>query len=121
MGSLTKLNQEDQQSRDEEFKGAASAMSEKVLPGISLAAVAGLARQLGVPCGERDLRPDDVASADEVFLSSTPFCLLPVTRLNDRPIGTGRPGELFACLMAAWCELAGIDIIAQAERHQFRG
>ena len=34
MGSLTKLNQEDQQSRDEEFKNAASAMSQKVLPGI---------------------------------------------------------------------------------------
>jgi hypothetical protein len=34
MGILTKLNQEDLQSRDEEFKGAASAMSEKVLPGI---------------------------------------------------------------------------------------
>lgn len=30
----TKLNQEDLQSRDDEFKSAASAMSEKVLPGI---------------------------------------------------------------------------------------
>ena len=30
----TKLNQEDLQSRDDEFKSAASAMSQKVLPGI---------------------------------------------------------------------------------------
>lgn len=30
----TKLNQEDLQSRDDEFKDAASAMSQKVLPGI---------------------------------------------------------------------------------------
>jgi hypothetical protein len=30
----TKLNQEDLQSRDDEFKNAASAMSQKVLPGI---------------------------------------------------------------------------------------
>ena len=34
MGILTKLNQEDLQSRDEEFKDTSSAMSEKVLPGI---------------------------------------------------------------------------------------
>jgi branched-subunit amino acid aminotransferase/4-amino-4-deoxychorismate lyase len=93
----------------------------KVLPGISLAVVVELAGRLGIPCGERDLTPNDVASADEVFLSSTPFCLLPVTRLNDRPIGAGRPGELFARLIAAWNEMAGLDIIAQAERHQVRG
>jgi branched-subunit amino acid aminotransferase/4-amino-4-deoxychorismate lyase len=93
----------------------------KVLPGISLAVVAELAGRFGIPCGERDLTPKDVASADEVFLSSTPFCLLPVTRLNGRPISAGRPGELFARLMAAWNELAGLDIIAQAERHQVRG
>jgi hypothetical protein len=30
----TKLNQEDMQSRDDEFKNAASAMSQKILPGI---------------------------------------------------------------------------------------
>jgi branched-subunit amino acid aminotransferase/4-amino-4-deoxychorismate lyase len=92
----------------------------KVLPGISLAVVAELAGRLGIPCGERDLRPEDVASADEVLLSSTPFCLLPVTRLDDRPIGAGRPGELFTRLLAAWNEMAGLSIIAQAEQYQCR-
>ena len=80
----------------------------------------GTGRRLGVACDEAELTRSEVASADEVFLSSTPFCLLPVTRLNGRPIGAGRPGELFARLMAAWNEMAGLDIVAQAERHQFR-
>ena len=94
--------------------------TKKVLPGISLAVVAELAERLGVPGSERDLTSEQVASADEVFLSSTPFCLLPVTRLNGRAIGLGRPGALFGRLMAAWNEMAGLDIIAQAERYQFR-
>ncbi len=102
-------------------EGLAWPPTKKVLPGISLAVVAELARRLGIPYGERDLTTDDVASAAEVFLSSTPFCLLPVTRLNGRPIGGGRPGELFARLIAAWSEMVGLDIVAQAERYQFRG
>jgi branched-subunit amino acid aminotransferase/4-amino-4-deoxychorismate lyase len=102
-------------------EGLAWPPTRKVLPGISLAVVAELARQLGIPCGERELSTDDVASADEALLSSTPFCLLPVTRLDGRAIGAGRPGPLFARLIAAWSEMAGIDIVGQAERHQFRG
>ena len=61
-----------------------------------------------------------MASAGEVFLSSTPLCLLPVTRLNGRPIGMGRPGELFERLIAAWSEMAGVDIVGQAERFSTR-
>jgi branched-subunit amino acid aminotransferase/4-amino-4-deoxychorismate lyase len=101
-------------------EGLAWPPTSKVLPGISLAVVAHLAGRLGIPCAERDLKPEDLASADEALLSSAPFCLLPVTRLDGRPIGAGRPGEIFARLMAAWNEMAGLDIIAQAERHQFR-
>jgi hypothetical protein len=56
-----------------------------------------------------------VATADEVLLTSTPLCLLPVTRLNRRPIGPGRPGPVYQRLLAAWSDRAGIDIAAQAE------
>ncbi len=102
-------------------EGLAWPPTKKVLPGISLAVVAELAQRLGIPNGERDLMLQDVASADEAFLSSTPFCLVPVTRLNGRPIGAGRPGELFERLIAAWSEMAGLDIVAQAEKYKSRG
>jgi branched-chain amino acid aminotransferase len=94
----------------------ASPPSTKILHGISLAVVVALARQAGIPCTERDLTPDDVASADEVFLTSTPLCMLPVTRLNGRPIGSGRPGAMFYRILAAWNAMTGIDIVAQAEK-----
>ena len=89
----------------------------KILRGISLSVVAELAGQLGIPFAERDLTIDDVASADEVLLTSTSVCILPVTQLNGRPIGSGRPGRVFSGLMAAWSEMVGLDVVAQAERH----
>lgn len=97
-------------------RGLASPPAAKTLRGISLAATFELAGQLGIPSVECDLTAADVASADEVFLTSTPNCLLPVTRFNGRPIGDGQPGQLFHRLMAAWSEMVGLDVVGQAER-----
>jgi branched-chain amino acid aminotransferase len=88
----------------------------KVLQGISMAQVNELAGKLGIRSSQRDLRPRDVASAEEVLLTSTPMCLLPVTRFNGRAIGDGVPGAVFRRILAAWSEMVGIDIVAQAER-----
>ncbi len=89
---------------------------EKVLPGISLAALYELAESLGIPHQERDLSPDDVARADEVLLTSTPYCLLAVTKFNGQPVKGGQPGEVFRKLIAAWSEKVGFGIIKQAKR-----
>jgi branched-subunit amino acid aminotransferase/4-amino-4-deoxychorismate lyase len=80
-----------------------------------------LAEQLGIPLAQHDLTPADVSSADEVFLTSTPLCLVPVTRFDGRPIGDGAPGKVFARLLSAWSELVGLDIAAQAIRFSDRG
>jgi branched-chain amino acid aminotransferase len=96
-------------------EGLISPPPEKILRGISLAVLVELARGLGIATVYRDLRPQEVASADEVLLTSTPVCLLPVTRFEGHPIGDGRPGEVFRGLLAAWSELVGVDIAGQAE------
>jgi len=96
-------------------EGLISPPPEKILHGISQAVAIKLAGRLGIDVAQRDLTPEDLATADEVFLSSTPLCLLPVTRLNGKPIGTGRPGDVFRRLMAAWNELVGMDVVGQAE------
>ncbi|MHB1035314.1 MAG: aminotransferase class IV [Pirellulales bacterium] len=88
----------------------------KVLPGISLAVLGGLARSLSVPWGEEEVTPDTVASADEVLITSTPNCVLPVVRFNGRPIGAGVPGDVYRGLLAAWSGLVGLDIAAQARQ-----
>jgi branched-subunit amino acid aminotransferase/4-amino-4-deoxychorismate lyase len=97
-------------------QGLISPPREEILAGISLAQVSELAGKLGLACRERKLTPGDVAGADEVLLTSTPFCLLPATRFNGRLIGGGAPGEVFHRLLDAWSELAGIDVAAQAAR-----
>ena len=99
--------------RDE---GITSPPMDRILHGISLDTAFRLAAELGIGTVFRDLTPHDVAGADEVLLSSTSPCLLPVTRLDGRPIGTGKPGEVFQTLIAAWGEMVGVDIVAQAER-----
>lgn len=88
----------------------------RVLPGVTLGSVFRLAEQLGLNTVQRDLTADDVAVADEVLLSSTPFCLLPVTRFEGRPVGTGSPGPVFSRLLGEWNRLVGLDIAAQALR-----
>jgi len=90
---------------------------EKILPGISLSTLDELAGQNGLPFIHRDLTPQDVATADEVILCSTSPCLLPVTSLDGKPIGTGKPGEVFNRMLVAWSEMVGVDIRQQA--HDF--
>ena len=86
------------------------------LAGISLAHLHTLAHGLGIGWQERSLSLADLAAADEILLTSTPNCLLPVTRLDGQAVGDGRPGPLFARLLAAWGRDVGIDIATQARR-----
>jgi branched-chain amino acid aminotransferase len=99
-----------------EGEGLISPPWSKVLHGITLLATFELADKLGIPAGQRELTIDDVASADEAMLTSTTVSVLPVTRLNGRPIGSGRPGAIFSRLLAAWSEMVGLDIAAQARK-----
>jgi branched-chain amino acid aminotransferase len=87
-----------------------------VLQGVSRAVVLDLARDLGIPLGEEDLQPYDVYNADEAFFTSTSPCVLPVTRIDKRPIGDGKPGPVVARLLQAWSEVVGVDIVEQARR-----
>ena len=90
--------------------------AEKILPGISQAVLLEIAAELEIPSTHRDLRPVDVAAADEVFLTSTSPCMLPVVRFEDQPIADGHPGPLFVACMAAWSERVSVDVIEQAQR-----
>ena len=76
-----------------------------------------LASQLGVTVVEEDLQPYDLYTADEVFLSSTPFFVLPITRTDGRTVGDGRPGAVTSQLLAAFGEQVGVDLPEQALRY----
>ncbi len=87
------------------------------LAGISRATVLELAASLGIPTQVTDFQLYDIYTAAEAFFTSTPYCIMPATRINGLPVGDGQVGPLTKRLLAAWSELVGVDIVAQAERH----
>jgi branched-chain amino acid aminotransferase len=90
-----------------------SPLESKILPGVSRAQVMQLASVLGMAFVEEDVKLARAQAASEAFLTSTPYCMLPVVRLNGQPIGTGRPGPIFQRLLAAWSGDVGLDIAGQ--------
>jgi len=87
------------------------------LAGISRQTVLELAASLGIPTVEEDIQLYDVETADEAFFTSTPYCLLPATRINGVSIGDGVPGPIAKRLLLAWSELVGVGIVKQAAGH----
>ena len=91
-----------------------SPTTRNILPGVSRATVFDLADGMGITCIEKDLQVHDVCNADEAFLASTPYCVLPVVKINGIPIKDGKPGPLVARLLEEWGKMVGVDIVAQA-------
>jgi D-alanine transaminase len=73
-----------------------------ILEGIRYGFAEELCAATGVPFEVRRLRPEEVASADELMLTSATREILPITVLDERPVGSGRPGPVYAKLRAAY-------------------
>ena len=93
-----------------------TASDRALLQGVSRGMVFDLAKQLDVPLVEEDLQPYDLYTADESFFASTSYCVLPVTQVDRRQIGDGKPGPITQQLLAAWSEVVGLDIVDQAQQ-----
>jgi D-alanine transaminase len=66
-----------------------------VLPGITYDLVLDLAREHGLEVAVRAIAAGELDDADELWLSSSTKEVLPVTRLDGRPVGNGRPGPMY--------------------------
>ena len=73
-----------------------------LLPGITRAYVLELADELGISTKETTLVPADLASAEEAFITGTTREVTPVVMVDDRPIGTGKPGPVSKQLLTAF-------------------
>lgn len=89
---------------------------EHVLRGVSRQVVADLASSLGLSFAYGRISPNDLGQAKEAFLTSTPHCLLPITKFNGLSVGDGRPGPIYRRLLDAWSQLVGVNIAAQMQR-----
>ena len=63
-----------------------------ILAGTTRTWLLATAESLGFRPDEADMRPEDLVEADEAFLSSSVAGIVPLVRLDWRPVGDGRPG-----------------------------
>ncbi len=83
----------------------------RILPGTTRDVVTELAERLGLPSASETVPQSLLRDADEIWLAFSTRGVLPVTRLDGKPVGGGRPGPWFARMHAAFLdyirELAG--------------
>ena len=84
---------------------------------MSLRYVEKLAKQMGLCFTYRSLQVDELRAADEVMLTSTPYCVLPVSAVDDRTLGFS---TVVGRLLATWSKDVDVDIVAQARRFSSR-
>ena len=87
-----------------------------VLRGITRRHTMDLAAKKGIAVRECNIELYDVINAEEAFFTSTPYMILPCTKINGTPIGTGGVGPVTGHLQQAWNEDIGMDVFAQARR-----
>jgi D-alanine transaminase len=68
--------------------------SHEILSGITRLAVIALAKEQNLRLVERAFSPTEVLAAAEAFLTSSSAFVLPVTRIDGKPVGTGKPGPI---------------------------
>jgi branched-chain amino acid aminotransferase len=75
------------------------------LPGIKRGVAMKLAKKLGYPMVERNITPNELFNADEVFFTGTAAEIIPVREINKRVIGDGKPGPIVQRLMEEFFKL----------------
>lgn len=76
--------------------------SQGALKGITRGAILDIGAELKVPIRETDMTRYDVWCADECFLTGTGAEVIPVTKLDGRQIGSGKPGPVTQRILEAF-------------------
>ena len=74
-------------------------ISSGALDGITRALIIRLAKKLGIEVTERNITPNELFNADEVFFTGTAAEVAPIRDVNKRVIGTGKPGPVTKRIM----------------------
>jgi len=78
------------------------ALSIGILEGVTRGLVLHLADKLHVPTRETAFTPEELVTADECFITNSTMEVMPVTIIDGRLIGNGRPGPVTAALARAY-------------------
>jgi D-alanine transaminase len=75
-----------------------------ILPGITRDLILELARAHGIGFLEYPIHEDELLRADEVWLTSSTREILPITRIDGKTVGDGKPGPMHARVFALYRE-----------------
>ncbi len=78
-----------------------------LLAGITRGVIFELGPAVGVTVEEAPLRDEDLFAADEAFFTSTTKEIVPIVQVDERTIGSGRPGPVTTALLAEYRRRAG--------------
>lgn len=84
-----------------------------VLPGVSRQTILELAEESAIKVVEKDLDFHDAYNAEEIFLTSTSLCIVPVRTFCGAVIGNGIPGPITEKLTQAYVSLVDFDFVSQ--------
>jgi D-alanine transaminase len=76
----------------------------QILPGTTRDVVAELAERLKISCYSNRVPEARLRAADEIWLAFSTRGILPVTRLDGKPVGNGKPGPLFKRMYGAFLD-----------------
>lgn len=74
--------------------GAVATPDRGVFEGMTRRTIIELCRELGIGCELRPVAADELARADEIFLTSTAGGVMLVAELDGRAVGNGKPGPV---------------------------
>nr|WP_298684631.1 D-amino-acid transaminase [uncultured Dongia sp.] len=75
-----------------------------ILGGITRLSLLDLVKSTGIKLVERSFTLDEARTADEAFLTSSSSFVVPVTRIDGKPVGTGKPGPITQRLREIYVE-----------------
>lgn len=93
--------------------GKISTPDRRVLRSLSSEIVEELASVLQIPFSRRQISVEELSTADEAFLSSTPVGLQPVSHIEGRSFQFSQPNSVFTRLIEKWETLTGVNPIRQ--------
>jgi D-alanine transaminase len=65
-----------------------------ILPGITRSVLKDLAREVDIELDEKPIKAAEIPKLSELFLTGTTTDVMPIVKLDDKPVGKGKPGEL---------------------------
>lgn len=68
---------------------------DKILPGITRDLVVELLNNAGIICHEKPVSRNELEQAGEIWITSSTWEIVPVVKLDDNPVGDGKPGSVW--------------------------